>query len=220
MGHNFTGVSRLAHQSGSRARAASTRDVIVAGVLITLAVVLAQSLSQWIDFRFLAMRMRWLDSNHHKSLFGVISILAQVAAAAVVALRAAVSPERRTAWRLLAALIGGLAVVRTFVDYRAVVLLPEVAAIFLLLCWLSFRDPFPARLLVLVSLVMLVCSFALHSIGLAADAASTENWSAAYQMTGIAKHGLELAGWMLLATGVLAAVSERRVVLKHPTGSA
>ena len=66
--------------------AAHTRDaprwmsgstqVITAGLLLTAAVVFAQTASQLIDFHFFDLRLRVLDSDHHASVFGAISILA------------------------------------------------------------------------------------------------------------------------------------------------
>ena len=72
------------------------------------------------------------------------------------------------------------------------------------------------------SLVLLACSFALHAVGPQADAAGNTAYLAehtwAYQLTGMLKHGAELAGWMLLATGMAVAVSTADAV--RGTGAA
>ena len=64
-------------------------QVLAVGLLLTAAVVFAQTASQWIDFHFFDLRLRALDSGHHLSVFGAASILAQAVAAAAIALRAA-----------------------------------------------------------------------------------------------------------------------------------
>ena len=61
---------------------------MTAGLLLTAAVVFAQTASQWIDFHFFDLRLRVLDSDHHGSVFGALSILAEAVAAAAIGLRA------------------------------------------------------------------------------------------------------------------------------------
>ena len=56
---------------------------------------------------------------------------------------------------------------------------------------------------------MLGSSFGLHAVGPLADGSSVSRLAAytwPYQLTGMLKHGAELAGWMLLATGMFAGV--------------
>ena len=77
---------------------------------MTAAVVSAQTASQLIDFRLLDLRLGVLDSDHHASVFGAISILAQAVAAAAIGLRAISMP--RPALLLVAALVGAATVPR------------------------------------------------------------------------------------------------------------
>jgi len=190
-------------------------QVMTVGLLLTVAVVFAQTASQWIDFHFFDLRLRVLDSDHHASVFGALSILAEAAAAAAIGLRAV--SGRRLPWLLIAALLLVLTVPRALVRYEPAfalydvpILVAPLTATFVVLCALTFRDARRLRLLVWGSLTLLTCSFALHAIGPQADAAgstaSLATYTWAYQGTGMLKHGAELAGWMLLATGMVAAV--------------
>jgi hypothetical protein len=83
--------------------------------------------------------------------------------------------------------------------------------VFVLLCALTFHDPRRVRFMVWGALVLLTCSFALHGVGPQADASGNKtyvaeyNWE--YQVTGMLKHSAELAGWMFLTTGIVAAVA-------------
>jgi hypothetical protein len=189
-------------------------QVMTAGLLLTAAVVFAQTASQLIDFHFFDLRLRLLDSGHHLSVFGAASILAEAVAAAAIALRAV--SMRRLAWLLVAVPVGVLIIPRALMRYETVfarydvpILVVPLAVVFVVLCALTFRDARRVRFMVWGSLVLLACSFALHAVGPQADADGrattyliTHNW--AYQATGILKHGSELAGWMLLATAVVA----------------
>ena len=189
-------------------------QVLAVGLLLTAAVVLAQMASQWIDFHFFDLRLRALDSGHHLSVFGAASILAQAVAAATIGLRAV--SMRRPGWLLVGVPVGVLIIPRALMRYEPVfarydvpILVVPLTVIFVVLCALTFRDARRVRFMVWGSLVLLACSFALHGVGPQADADGrattyliTHTW--AYQATGMLKHGAELAGWMLLATGIAA----------------
>lgn len=175
------------------------------GLCLTAATVVLQAICQLLDFGVFHLALRILDSNHHKSVFGAVSVLAQAGAAAAIILRAVRPSRLRGARVLLGVLVAILALVRTFAAYDTEMLLVPVAAVFALLCWLAWRDPRTIRITVLASLALLVCSFALHTVGPAADAgAGHADGSWTFQLTAMLKHGAELAGWMLLATGMLA----------------
>jgi hypothetical protein len=183
------------------------RNVIAAGLLLTAAVVLAQAACQWVDFRSFDLTIRALDSDHHASVFGAASLLAQASAAAM-ALRFASSPRRKR-WLIIAAIVGVLLIVRAFVRPPTTMLLLPLAAVFVSLCWLTTGERAGVRATVWGSLFLLVCSFALHVVGPQAGgtAGHVRDLTAAYQLAGVLKHGAELAGWMLLATGIAAAWS-------------
>jgi hypothetical protein len=203
--------------------AAHTRDglewrsrsgqVMAAGLLLTATVVFAQMASQWIDFRLFNLRLRVLDSDHHASVFGAMSIVAQAVAAAAIGLRAV--STRRPAFLPVAALVGVLTVPRALMRYEPVferydvpILVAPFTVVFVVLCALALRDARRVRFMVWGSLVLLAASFALHAVGPQADSGGGRSYPAthawAYQVTGMFKHGAELAGWMLLTTGIAA----------------
>ena len=101
--------------------------------------------------------------------------------------------------------------VPAFERYDVPILVVPLTVVFVVLCALTFRDARRVRFIVWGSLVLLACSFALHAVGPQADADGSRTYLAthtwAYQVTGMLKHGAELAGWMLLATGMAAAAS-------------
>lgn len=200
---------------------------MTAGLLLTAAAVLAQTVGQWIDFRVYYLNVAALDSNRHGSVFGALSILAQAVAAAAIGLHAV--STRRMAGLFVAVLVGVLVVPRallayvpSFQRYDVLILVAPLTFAFVVLCVSTFRDARRAQVVVWGALALLACSFALHAVGPQADDV-TRQWTAAYtwsfQVTGMIKHGAELAGWMLLATGMAAVVSPpAEEVLAHVPG--
>ena len=100
--------------------------------------------------------------------------------------------------------MGALIFIRGLTTFNATVLAVPLACVFVLLCWLTWRDLGSARVVVWSGLVLLTASLLLHKVGLAADSSTASDYTWAYQITGMLKHGAELAGWMLLATGIVA----------------
>jgi hypothetical protein len=190
----------------------SSEQVIRVGFFLTAALAFAQTASQCVDFRMFDLRLTLLDSDHHASVFGGLSILAQAVAAAAIAMRAI--STRRVVLLLVAALVCVLTVPRAlmryepaFEHYDVPIVVAPLALVCIVLLVLTFRDARRVRFIVWGSLVLLACSFALHAVGSQADADVSgallaHTW--AYQATGMLKHGAELAGWMLLATGMAA----------------
>jgi hypothetical protein len=198
--------------------------VIIAGLLLTIALVVVQAISQVIDFKVFNLRIRALNSDKHDSLFGLASLVAQAAVAAACGLRGGMlqghrwsewlgtsgARRHRGAWLALGALVFVLVIVRGLTTFNATVLAIPLVCVFIMLCWLTWRDPGIARFVVWTGLVLMALSLLLHKVGLAADASTASDYTWAYQLTGIVKHGAELAGWMLLATGVIAGGSQGR----------
>jgi hypothetical protein len=174
------------------------------GVLVTLATVVAQTLSQSIDYGLFDLRLRVLDSNHHRSIFGAASLLAQAATIAAIAARC-VWGSRRGGWLLVAALVGVLLILRITYGFDALLLLPLAAVIVVLFWRLTSDDPARTRALVWGALLLLGFSFVLHALVPKVDSVSLAGNTWAFQITAMLKHSAELAGWMLLATGVAAA---------------
>ena len=181
----------------------SAERVISIGVLITLATVIAQTASQSIDFGVFDLGLRVIDSNHHRSVFGAASLLAQAATVAAIAARGA-SASRRKGWLLLGALVGVLLILRIINAYDAPALLPLVAVIVLLFWRLTSDDPARSRAVVWGALLLLGFSFGLHAVVPKVDSLGSAGNSWAFQIKSMLKHSAELAGWMLLATGVTA----------------
>jgi hypothetical protein len=185
------------------------KRIIVAGLLVTIAIVALQAVSQAIDFSVFNLRIRALNSDKHDSLFGLASLLAQAAVAAVSVWRGRRVERHRRVWYALGALVAGLVIVRGLTTFDATALAVPLACVFCLACWLTWRDPGPARAIVWAGLVLMATSLLLHKVGLAADASTASDYTWAYQITGMVKHGAELAGWTLLATGIAAGIEGR-----------
>jgi hypothetical protein len=183
------------------------RRVIVAGLLVSAVLVALLAAGQLINYGVFELRLQALDTDTHASIFGVVSILAEAAAAAAITWRGSRSERYRWAWLVLGALVAGLILMRTLTTFNAMAAAAPLACVFLLLCWLTWPDPLAARLVVWAALILMVTSLVLHQVGLDADVLNYSNQSWAYQITAVAKHGCELAGWLLLATGIIAAVA-------------
>jgi len=192
-----------------RAGAPSYERVIRAGLLLALTAVVALIATQSIDFGFYDLRIAALDSDVHASLFGIISLGAQAAAATAMALRGANS-SRRGPWLALAGLVTVLLALRATIAYDAGLLLAPVAVVFLL-CWrLTSDDPPRVRALVRGALFLLVFSFVAHAVALKIVTALGYGYNSwPYELKGMLKHTTEMAGWMLLATGILAGTRGR-----------
>jgi hypothetical protein len=191
-------------------------------MLLALVVVVAQTTTQLVDFGFYDLRIDALNSNRHASVFGVASLLAQGAAALAAALRLA-GPRRRGTWASITALIAALLYARVSVEFSTTLLLVPVAALFWLLWRATVDDPPPARTALRAGLCLLVGSFAVHVVGpeiVSALGYSGDSWP--YQVKGVLKHGGELGGWILVATGLVAGAAPRtrRAGTRHEQSTA
>ncbi len=201
-----------------RPRAAGMRRIIVPGLLVTIAMVALLGATQLINFGVFDLRLQALDSDYHTSVFGLVSLLAQVAVAAACVWRATGVKRQRWAWFVLGAFVAGLVLVRGLTTFNDAALAVPLACVFWLLCWLTWRDPGTARALVWAALTVMVTSLLLHKVGLAADTSHASDFTWAYQILTVVKHGCELAGWMLLATGIAAGIVGRRAPEVCPAG--
>jgi len=175
------------------------------GVALTLVAVVSQILTQAIDFEFFQLRIGLLDADSHASIFGVASLAAQALAALAAAERSRAC-RWSTGWMAAALLTALLLVVRVGVSFRAALLLGPVALLFVLLWYLTSSDSTPARTVVRLGLGALVLSYVVHAFGphvVAALGYAGNTWP--YQVKGMLKHSAELAGWLLVATGVFEA---------------
>ena len=178
--------------------------VVVLGVSLAIAAVLALVAAQCIDAVVLDLRVRALDSDTHRSVFGVISLLAQAGAVLVVGIRC-LSVRRRGPWMLLDVLIAALLIVRALLPDQPVAFVAAVAAAFVLFWRLTSDDHRPARNVLRVGLFGLALSFVVHIVGPPiVDGIGYRYGSWAYELMGICKHSTELGGWILVSTGVIA----------------
>jgi uncharacterized membrane protein YfbV (UPF0208 family) len=200
---------RSARAYPGRGSVAGPESIVRGGLLLTLVVVIAQTTTQLVDFGLYGLRIGALNSNHHASVFGVASLLAQGAAALAAALRLTGS-RRRGMWALVTALIAALLYARVSVAFSTTLLLVPVIALFALLWRATADDRAPARTALRAGLCLLVCSFAVHVVGpeiVSALGYTGNSWP--YQVKGVLKHGGELGGWILVATGLLAGAEPR-----------
>ncbi len=170
---------------------------------------------QAIDFGVFNLRLRWLNTDTHRSVFGVASLLAQVAAGAASVWRGANSERQRWAWLTLGVLLAGLVLIRGLTAYSASIVGAPLACVFVLLFYLTWRDPVASRTIVWAALILLMTSLALHEVGPASDASKVSDYSWSYQVLTMIKHGSELGGWMLVATGIVAGL-KGRLALSRP----
>jgi hypothetical protein len=191
----------------------STR-VMVTGLVVAAVLVALLATSQLINFGVYNLRLRAFDSDYH-SVFGLASLLAQAAVAAATLWRGSGTEHHRRAWFALGALVAVLVVVRGLTPFNATALAVPLACVFALVCWLTWRDPVAARTVVWAGLILMMTSLLLHKVGLAADSSTASDYTWPYQIVTVVKHGCELAGWTLLATGIIAC-SERALARKSP----
>ena len=174
------------------------------GLLVTAGLVALQAASQVIDFSVFDLRLRALNADKHDSVFGIASLLAQAAVSGASLWRGSRYERHRWGWLALGALVAMLVIVRGLFTFNAAVLAVPLAYVLGLLCWLTWRDDRVARAVVWAGLVLMATSLLLHKVGLEADTSLASDYTWAYQITGVVKHGAELAGWMLVTTGIIA----------------
>jgi hypothetical protein len=180
------------------------RRVIAVGLVVTITLVVLQAATQAIDFGVFNLRIWAFNCDKRYSVFGLASLFAQLAVAAACLWRGRTAEPHRGAWFGLGMLVGVLILIRGLTTFNAKVLALPLACVFLMLCWLTLRDPGPVRATVWSGLVLLAASLVLHKVGLGADDSTASDFTWAYQITSMIKHGAELAGWLMLTTGIVA----------------
>jgi hypothetical protein len=214
--------------SGPTARDAGTSRFTKPGILVTIAVVLAGSAAQLIDYGFFGQRIGLLDSTTDGGIFGAVGDIALAAAAAsawVLAARVRSSRSVAVALALLLTFLAADKVTRLHehIPHWLAFYLPVLTAAFLCLAavarGLSGRPRFRVDLarghastdhLLTIGVALLTFSFLLHVFGdrlLVELGANSTGW--AYQVKAVAKHGTEVAGWLLTALGLLRLAAQR-----------
>jgi hypothetical protein len=168
----------------------------------------AATAAQLVDFGVYGQRVRLLDMMTHRGIFGVVSLaVLAVAACACVLLR-------RRSFAALGAILAFLFMLRIAQPPHVLVLsLPATAAAFVLL----WRAPLPApvRRLVREGCIVLIAAFVVHGLGekLVAELGyGPDTW--AYQIKAVIKHSGELAGWALVAAGLVLALSRQALAAR------
>lgn len=182
---------------------AVARRLIVAGALLTLVAAALQAASQAIDFKVYDLRVLAFNADKHYSVFGLVSLLAQAGVGAVSLLRGSRTRQHTGAWYLLGLIVLCLVIIRGLTTFSATLLGPPLAVVLVMLAWLTWGDR-RIRLIGWGALGLLIVSLLLHKVGLAADDSLASDFTWKYQITSMVKHGAELAGWMLVMTGIAA----------------
>jgi hypothetical protein len=203
------------------------------GIHVTVVVVLAGSASQRIDYGFFHQRIGALDPGSDGGVFGVIGDIALVAAAVSAWVVAARGRSARSVAAALAGLLTFLAAdkvarLHDHIPHWLAFYLPVLVASFVCLVavarGLSGRPQFRVDRgagravvdrLIGVGLLLLAVSFLLHLLGvrLLLVLGVSDTTGLAYQIKVAAKHGTEVAGWLLTALGLLRLGMPRR---RHP----
>ncbi len=196
-----------------------TEAIVIAGVAIAVAAVIAQLAAQLVDYQVYNLRLLLLDSNKHRSLFGVASLLAHAFAVAAAFAGTVLGP-RRLAWGILCLALSILLVLRALVGFHLLQAAPFVLVVFVVVWWLSMHASRGEAATLRISLALLAVSFVVHVA--APNGESTfdyqrHTWE--YQIRGMVKHAASLSGWILLASG-LAALAMRRETSRMASPSA
>jgi hypothetical protein len=182
----------------------SADRLVVAGLAVTLGVVLGGSILQFVGFGFFHNRVSALNSASDGGLFGFAGRLA-IASAALASWMVLLRLRPVTpALVVLPPVLTFLAVDEVWrlhrqIGVQLVFYLPILLAAFLAACAVARRlSPRSIRLCV-VALVLLGTSFLIHQTGeqlLFRLGASTGGWL--FQVKAVVKHGTEVAGWLLM----------------------
>jgi hypothetical protein len=176
------------------------------GVWCALVLATATAAAQFVDYGVFDLRLRALDSNTHASIFGVVSLVANLAAVLVATLLA--GRTRTLEHILLACILGVLFVLRVTApgDVVLVLSLPLTGS-GLAILWRQARPAAGSQAQAIrAGCVLLVVSFVVHAIeqnALSPLSPSPDSW--AYQIRCVLKHDAELAGWILITVGLACA---------------
>jgi hypothetical protein len=186
-------------------KGAAPGPLLTRGTALTVALAAAAVVTHLVNFGAFDLHIRALNTNTHASIFGVISLLALAAAFAAAAVTAARSPDQRVRGSILAGALGILLALRVVHPPDVVLLaLPSIAAAFILLWWWRAADGHARRVL-RAGCLLLAASLVFRKLGYDAVTSlgyGVDTW--AYQVRDALRHALELAGWLLVATALLA----------------
>jgi hypothetical protein len=207
---------RLSEPEGSGRVAARGKPVVACGVGLAAAIVMLQVAANLVDFGVYHYRFAFLNPNNEGNLFAWISGLVIAFAACLSLVRAYRVRLERGRYLLLGSLLGLLAVenrvrVREQSVHRPLIYVPVLGVLFVALVWTSLRWPSAARRVLWAGLASLVFSFALHKLAphvLAHYGYGPGDWP--YEVKVSLKESGEVCGWILIATGLIAAPPNRQ----------
>jgi hypothetical protein len=192
-------------------RRVSARAIVRGGICAAVVVVAAEVVGQLVDFGAYNLRISLLNSSTDHSVFSRLSSLALLLAAAG-AFAAGRTYRRRGA--MLASAVLGLLFVDSLTDLHSTIPGLEALEVLLLVTAAVALASFarvldrPQAVLVWTGLGLLALSLAVHVLGphiVAWLGWGPDSW--AYQAKIAVKAGTELAGWAILATGLLSALA-------------
>jgi hypothetical protein len=198
-----------------RTRRARTERLITAGIAATGVIVLAATVTQLIDYGLLGDRVALLDSGTDGGIFGVVgdvSLVLAAVAAWIVLIRMRPVTAATVA---LPPLLTFLAIDKTFrfhdhIPHWIVYYLPVLAGAFVAAAFIARRLSPRCFRVTAIALAMLAASFLINRTGdwiLRVTGGYEYGWW--WQVKGLVKHGLELAGWLLVALGLYVGVAEK-----------
>jgi hypothetical protein len=198
----------------ARTHRARTKHLIAAGIAATGAVVLAGTAAQLIDYGFLDGRVAALDSATDGGIFGVVgdvSLALATAAAWTVLIRMRPVTAATVA---LPPILTFLTIDKAFrfhdhIPHWIVFYLPLLAAVFVAAVSIARRLSSRCFRVIAIALAMLAGAFLINRSGdwILREVGGWDNgWM--WQVKAVVKHGLEVAGWLLMALGLYVGVEE------------
>ena len=198
-----------------RESSAGTDRLIKAGIVAVTAVVLAGTAAQLIGYGPFHGRVPALDSASDGGLFGLVGDIS-IATAAVAAWTVLVRVRPLSvATVALPPLLSFLTVdklvrLHDHIPHWLLFYLPVLAATFVAVAVVARRLSPRCLRLTAIGLVLLIGSFGLHQYGewlLHQLGGSDSGWM--FQVKAVVKHGLEVAGWFVIALGLAVGLRER-----------
>jgi hypothetical protein len=201
--------------SGRSGSSAGTGRLVAVGVTATAGIVLAGTAAQLIGYGFFHGRVQALDSSSDEGLFGLVGDVS-IAAAALAAWLVPIRVRPVTiATVALPVLLTFLTIDKVFrlhdhIPHWLVFYLPVLAATFAAVAAVARRLSPRCLRLTAIALALLISSFVVHLYGESVIyhlGGSATGWL--FQVKAAVKHGMEVAGWFLIALGLAVGLRER-----------
>lgn len=178
------------------------RWIAIGGVCVAVVLGVGAAIAQVVDYE-LGLRSFALDSSSDRSLVGGLTMLLLTATAAGAWLVAATRPDQRRTSILGAMFLTAIVTLKlAMLPHAALLAAPFAAGAFVCLWRLAAGGSIGGRV-VRAACVVLGVSFVAHVFGawlVTELGRGGDSWI--YQIKVIVKHGSELAGWTLLASGL------------------